>query len=98
MNFKDFIIYWNQIFPIDYWYRKKYGIRFNSEEHRRTNILDVYLEFIENNFFEEVKEDMKRPTEMKKRYSEHGLLLPRENEFDEDDLFEGQIDYSEFDD
>jgi hypothetical protein len=47
LNLRDFIVKWNNDYPIDYWYRNKHGIRFNSPEHRACSFIDMYIEFIE---------------------------------------------------
>lgn len=44
---REFIISWNDQFPLDFWYRSRYNIKFNSEEHRKTNLIDVLIEFEE---------------------------------------------------
>ena len=42
-----FIINWNQRWPIDFWWRKKYNIPFGSEEHRQANFIQMYYEYYE---------------------------------------------------
>lgn len=41
---KSFLFWWNNNFPTDYWYRKKFNLRFNSPEHRATSFVDMWLE------------------------------------------------------
>jgi len=52
-----FIYEWNTQYPIDRWYRKKYGIKFNSPDHRVLSFIDMYIEWKEdkifNNLFQE---------------------------------------------
>lgn len=31
---QDFVIWWNNNFPLDYWYRKYHNIEFGSKQHR----------------------------------------------------------------
>jgi hypothetical protein len=50
---RSFIITWNNTFPLDKWYREKYKIRFNSEEHRRTCQIDIYYEWLEEQVYKE---------------------------------------------
>lgn len=44
---KKFIIDWNNKFPIDFWWRKKYNIPFGSKAHREANFIDMLIEFEE---------------------------------------------------
>lgn len=50
---RDFVIRWNNTFPIDKWYRDKYNIKFNSTEHRKISFGDVLFEFIEKQVYDE---------------------------------------------
>lgn len=43
----DFIISWNNRFPIDYWWRKKYKVAFGSEEHRKVDFITMYIDYRE---------------------------------------------------
>lgn len=38
---------WNNKFPIDYWWRKKYNIPFGSEQHRSANLLNMFYDYEE---------------------------------------------------
>lgn len=53
-EFHDFVFQWNIDNPIDRWYREKYGIKFNSPDHRVINLIDVAFEFKEDTFYNEV--------------------------------------------
>lgn len=46
-DLKDFLIDWNNKYPIDFWWRKKYNIPFGSKAHLEANFLDMYADFIE---------------------------------------------------
>jgi len=46
-SIEDFIAYWNYLYPIDLWWRRRYKVSFNSLEHRRTNLLDILFEILE---------------------------------------------------
>lgn len=46
-NIEEFVKKWNNICPIDKWYRKKYNIPFNSKRHRDISLIDMYIEYIE---------------------------------------------------
>lgn len=48
MTLLDQVKKWNSTWKYDYWYRQKYSISFNSEEHRRVDPLTVKFEYIES--------------------------------------------------
>lgn len=52
---------WNQKFPIDYWWRKKYNIPFGSDAHRNANLLDMFYDYEEektmNNLIRKIHEE-----------------------------------------
>lgn len=52
-SIKSSIIEWNNRFPIDRWWRKKYNIAFNSSTHRESSFLDQLLDYEEDKLFEE---------------------------------------------
>lgn len=43
---RNYLALWHR-FPIDYWWRKKYGIPFGSPQHRAANFFDMLLEYKE---------------------------------------------------
>jgi hypothetical protein len=52
---RNLIYRWNNKFPIDHWYREKYNIRFNSEEHRNTSFEDMIFEYIEDSSYNKIR-------------------------------------------
>ena len=44
----DFVKQWNFKFPVDYWWRRKHSIAFNSPEHRNSNFWDQMYEYYED--------------------------------------------------
>ena len=50
---REFIISWNNLYPLDRWWRKKYNIPFNSPKHRAVSYIDIYYEWLEDHMFEE---------------------------------------------
>lgn len=52
---REFMIQWNLKFPLDRWYRKKYGIPFMSKQHRESSFLDIRREWEEDRLYEELK-------------------------------------------
>lgn len=47
-DIRDFIVRWNNNFPIDLWWRKKYSVPFGSEQHRNMSFIDMKIEFEED--------------------------------------------------
>ncbi len=52
VNVKDFVRRWNYRFPVDYWWRKKHEVFFNSPEHRNSNFWDQFFEYEEDKMYE----------------------------------------------
>jgi hypothetical protein len=50
---KQFVIRWNNRFPIDLWFRKKYSIPFNSSVHQESDFIDQLFEFLEHRMLQE---------------------------------------------
>ena len=49
--FRSFVFQWNHQFIIDRWFRKKYSIAFNSQEHRELSFEDILIDFVEDKEF-----------------------------------------------
>ena len=47
-------MYWNHMYPIDRWWREKYKVPLNSEQHRQTRIIDMKLEWEEDKFYKQL--------------------------------------------
>lgn len=56
---REFLIRWNNNFPVDRWWRVKHNIPFMSSAHREISFLDQLLEFEEDKLFEEFFESKK---------------------------------------
>jgi len=63
-DIRIFIATWNNLYPVDYVFRKKYKIPFNSTEHRSMSLLDMRIDLEEDLMYGEL-DDKK---EEKKRY------------------------------
>lgn len=50
---RQFVLNWNNQFPLDLWFRRRYNIPFNSPEHRRSNFIDQFIEFTEDKMLRE---------------------------------------------
>jgi len=96
MSYKDFIIRWNNDHPLDKKYREKYNIAFNSPQHRQINQLDILLEYIEDQSFEQFKSDYHIKAVKAQQYKE-GIWLEEKQLTSEEstDLFDN-IDIFKF--
>jgi hypothetical protein len=65
---RDFLLRWNNNFPFDRTFRKKYNIAFNSKEHRDTNQIDILFDICEDSLMMELVREEKR---LRKRYEEY---------------------------
>lgn len=50
-NIHDFVRQWNYRFPVDYWWRKKHKVAFNSQKHRNSNFWDMMYEYYEDQMY-----------------------------------------------
>lgn len=71
---RGFIIRWNERFPIDYFWRKKYNIPFGSQEHKAANFILMAIDLKEDKMF---KEYMKAKEEGSDK--EYEGLSPKKN-------------------
>jgi endonuclease III len=58
MNKED-ILKWNNMFPIDRWWRQKHKVPFMSEQHKNIRFTDQLFEYKEDKFFDEYIEKLK---------------------------------------
>lgn len=79
MNLKDLVIKWNNSWRYDYWWRQKYKIAFNSEEHRASSQIDIAFEYFENHLSNEAVEKYKQEEDKRKVFEETGQWI-RESE------------------
>lgn len=54
---REFMIWWNTTFPVDYWYRQKHKIAFNSKDHRDITLFDILCEWEEDNLTTQIQND-----------------------------------------
>ncbi len=76
MSSKEFIIWWNNSFPYDRHYRKKYNIGFGSPEHRAMCQLDIKLGVLEVLLFEEHEAELEL-IELEKELFESGKIIKK---------------------
>lgn len=66
---RQFVIDWNNRYPIDKWWRDKHGVAFGSKKHREQNILDMRIEFEEDLLFAESEYEAQRASLKKDLYT-----------------------------
>lgn len=84
---KEFLIMFNNSFPRDRVWRKKYNISFGSNEHKQTNQIDIYLDSLEDVIYERYIESYKKQKDDSEVYKTTGKWLKEvdglgEKEFD----------------
>lgn len=94
----NFIYFWHQ-FPIDYWWRKKYNISFNSPQHRQMSLIDIYFEYREEMLIKEYRkkaeeEQDAKENEMLKINNDKEVVKMTKKEIEED---YDNLDLSQFD-
>jgi len=46
-NLRSLVINWNNDYPVDYWWRKRYNVAFGSEQHKQMSFIEMTFEYIE---------------------------------------------------
>ena len=59
------VIRWNNNFPLDYWWRKKYNIPYGSKAHKEMSFIDMYYEYLEEKMMNENVEENKNEKSVK---------------------------------
>ncbi len=63
-NIIHFVNKWNYKYPVDYWWRKKHKVAFNSSRHRDCNFWDQLFEYYEDCIFKSlIKENEYEPNQ-----------------------------------
>lgn len=90
MSLRDFIVYWNNKYRFDYWYRDKYKIGFNSSSHRELKVIDVRLEYLEEKLIEQEKIRSYNKKRRKDVYDKTGKWLKKRQSSEkiQSDLFD----------
>ncbi len=72
---RDFIVTWNNNFPLDRVYRRKYNIPFNSQQHKNLCQIDVLLDLLEDDLFKDYyQEQLERQSKLK-QYQDTGRFF-----------------------
>lgn len=94
MDWRTFMIRWNNEHPLDKQFREKHNIVFNSIQHRQINQFDLFLQYVEDQLFEEAMsssiDNKNKAQQLKKgEWLQEQVTTKEEN----DDLFD-KIDLS----
>ncbi len=92
----NFILQWHRT-PVDYWWRKKYNVPFGSQRHREMNLIDMLIEYREDQYLNELREQIRKEEderEMRAIGIESNEVKMSQEEIDEE--YEN-LDLSQFD-
>lgn len=78
MDIKKFVIWWNNNFPFDYWWRKRHDIPFNSSNHREVDFIDQKFEFEEEKIYKNIRDNKQENVEDSNNYKKTGIWLQPE--------------------
>lgn len=73
-QYRNLLIRWNYIFPLDRQWRKKYNVSLFSQTHLEANQLDIALEFFEEEVFQDLQDRAKTMLEKEEEYKQ-GILI-----------------------
>jgi hypothetical protein len=71
---KEQVIRWNNMFPLDYWWRKKHSIPYGSPAHMAVSQFDILFEYLEEKAFEE-QDKSRKEWEMRKTQMDAGIVF-----------------------
>ncbi len=96
MSIKEFTYWWNNTFVLDYWYRQKHKLPFNSEQHREVEPLSIMFEWEEDQIGTII-----RNNQIEKKLQEDYLktgnwLLPQKQQPISEDFYDN-LDWDKFD-
>lgn len=83
-DFKSLVIWWNNSFPADKWWRDKHNIPFNSSKHRETSQVDIYFEYLEEKLFKKFHYQYEQEELMKNEFEKGNIL--KEEVLDEKEI------------
>lgn len=85
---KEALIRWNNAYPLDRPFRKKYGIAYNSAEHRNVNQIDVFMEWVEDRLYNQLEKDIIHHDKEKKDLEKGKWLKDRGDKITPDEEIE----------
>lgn len=65
VNIKQAIVRWNNMYPIDRWWRNKHKVPLNSQQHRSMRMVDMKMEWEEDVLYNKIT----KSTDSNKKYT-----------------------------
>jgi hypothetical protein len=96
----NFVYEWNNMFPIDHWWREKHKVAFNSHEHRSVSIFDMRFEYEEDMAYGKIRNSEIYEINKGDIYTKEALKRKKDESETLDDFLreEQDFDYSKYDD
>ncbi|SEW37434.1 hypothetical protein [Chitinophaga arvensicola] len=88
-HLKSYAVRWNNLYPLDRWYRRKYNIGFGTAAHRELCQINILLEYMEEVLFRESEALHLNGIENEKELKDGIWIKERINTAEEDELFVG---------
>ena len=94
---KELILKWNTNYPIDFIWRRRNGISFNSPQHRSACLIDIKFELEEESVLREAIEEREQKLKEIKDYKNSGVFLKEQilSQEELDDWFD-TLDFSAY--
>lgn len=90
-DLKSFVVEWNNKYPLDYWWRKKFNVPFGSAQHREMSLVDMRIEYEEDQLVGKIRKK-EEGEETEGLFEEEGKTIIRmsdkeiEKEFEDLDI------------
>lgn len=87
---KKKIVEWNSKHPYDHWWRTKYNIPFNSEQHRSMSLVDIIFQYNEHKLYSAIESTTQDDVnDVIKRFINGDKILTKKElqKIDEEDVF-----------
>lgn len=88
-HLKSYAVRWNNLYPLDRWYRRKYNIGFGTAAHRELCQINILLEYIEEMLFKESEQLHLNGIKNEKEWKDGTWIRERINTPEEEALFDG---------
>lgn len=77
-DIRSFVVFWNNKYPLDRWWREKYKIPFGSDQHLSQNIMDMRFDFEEEYLVKkaQIQQEIEELDRKNKKYTPgHGSIF-----------------------
>ena len=92
---REEIVRWNNRFPLDRWWRKKYSLAYNSQLHQEISQLDIFFEWFEDEIFKDYEHNQELFKEKEEKLKNGELLTSRSVESEEQEFMFDSLDLSQ---